>query len=462
LSEPEHIKRPLLTRRTVIGGLGAAVAGGLPALAAAKSSAPRAAPSGSYIVDGYADRQSYRPGERATLYLNGSQSIRTRIGLYDLTWRRVDSYRADIAPQLPEGPSPWEHGFGYRPSVSFTVPNVRSGVYLVDGRVPVMVRTPVSARPDVVVVCPTNTAAAYNSSGGRSMYTRAPDTATTVSFQRPAARPLPDYADLFMSWIAPLNLPYAFRYCADVDLEDYGEIAGAKVLVLIGHSEYWTRRARENFDRYVLEGGNALVLSGNTMWWQVRYSDDRSQLICYKWQRDPVSDPLAKTLNWPDAPLQYPVVPSLGVDFLNGGYADDPTDAGWDGFKILLPESPVFRGIPVQRGEVISMRSHEYDGAPLLNTPVTDGEPRLDMAAMGAYRAEIIGYDYGRSSRGGGDTVGTWIAMQRTTSSGTLINGASTDWCGMAGIGGKHGDRVKQIILNMIAILANRERVFVT
>jgi hypothetical protein len=247
-----------------------------------------------------------------------------------------------------------------------------------------------------------------------------------------------------------------------VDLEDYGELAGAKVVVLIGHSEYWTRRARENFDRYVLEGGNALVLSGNTMWWQVRYSDDRSQLICYKWQRDPVADPLAKTLNWPDAPLQYPVIPSLGADFLNGGYADDPTDAGWDGFKILLPDSPVFRGIPVQRGEVISMRSHEYDGAPLLNNPVTDGEPRLDLAAMGAYRAEIIGYDYGRSSRGGGDTVGTWIAMQRTASSGTIINGASTDWCGMAGIGGKHGDRVKLIILNMIAILANRERVFVT
>ncbi len=54
-----------------------------------------------------------------------------------------------------------------------------------------------------------------------------------------------------------------------MDLEDYSEIAGAKVVVIIGHSEYWTRRARENFDRYVLEGGNALVLSGNTMWWQV-------------------------------------------------------------------------------------------------------------------------------------------------------------------------------------------------
>ena len=128
---------------------------------------------------------------------------------------------------------------------------------------------------------------------------------------------------------------------------------------------------------------------------------------------------------------------------------------------ILLPDSLVFRGVAVQRGDVIRMRSHEYDGAPLLNDPVAQGEPRLDLAAMGAYRAEIIGYDYGRGP-GGGDTVGTWIAVQRTATSGTIINGASTDWCGLAGLGGADGDKVRMIILNMIAVLRNRERLFVT
>ena len=28
-------------------------------------------------------------------------------------------------------------------------------------------------------------------------------------------------------------------------------------------------------------GGHALILSGNTMWWQVRYNEDKTKLICY-------------------------------------------------------------------------------------------------------------------------------------------------------------------------------------
>jgi hypothetical protein len=122
----------------------------------------------------------------------------------------------------------------------------------------------------------------------------------------------------------------------------------------------------------------------------------------------------------------------------------------------------VFRGLTMSAGSVIRMRSHEYDGAPLLNNPVTDGAPRLDLSAMGAYRAEIIGYDYGRHYKTGADTVGAWIAMQRTSSSGVIINGASTDWCGRAGCAGADYLTLRQVIMNMIGLLANRGQVFVT
>ncbi|NJD32975.1 MAG: hypothetical protein FIB04_13945 [Gammaproteobacteria bacterium] len=452
----------LLTRRRVIGALGAAAIAGFPAIAAARRSRRVKAPPVPVLADGYADRLSYRPGDRATLYLNGIQAGQSTLGLYDLAGKRVQSFSAGLAPQAPMGPNPWETGFGYQPSTTLAVPNLRSGVYLVENLLPVIVKPANRDNADVIIVVPTNTEAAYNSNGGRSMYTKAPDTAPVVSFLRPTARPLPAYADQFLLWMASLKLPYSCKYCADVDLDDYAEIAGARLIVLIGHSEYWTRRARENFDRFVLEGGNALVLSGNSMWWQVRYNDERTQMICYKWQTDPVADPMARTLNWVDPTLQYPLLPSLGADFLGGGIADDPADAGWNGFKVLLPNSPVFRGVPVAKGDILSMRSHEYDGAPLLNNPVTQGEPVLDLAAMGAHRAEIIGYDYGRHYRTGADTVGTWIAMQRTASSGIIINGASTDWCGMAGLGGRDGDKMRKIISNMLTVLVNDQPVFVT
>ena len=188
-------------------------------------------------------------------------------------------------------------------------------------------------------------------------------------------------------------MPYRFRYVADIDLEDFNELSDAKLLVIIGHSEYWTRRAREHFDRFVLEGGNALILSGNTTRWRVRDSDDQTQLICYTECPDPIQDPLLKTVNWTDGLLRYPIVPSIGADFPRGGYGIDYPDKGWNGFRVLVLESPVFRGVSVGRGDIIAMPSVEYDGAPLFDRPVTDGEPRLDPDALGEDRAELIGYD---------------------------------------------------------------------
>ncbi len=57
--------------------------------------------------------------------------------------------------------------------------------------------------------------------------------------------------------VGALDLPYSIKFVADIDLDDYAEISGSKVLMLIGHSEYWTRTAREHFDEFVLGGGNA-------------------------------------------------------------------------------------------------------------------------------------------------------------------------------------------------------------
>ncbi|MGB7739140.1 MAG: N,N-dimethylformamidase beta subunit family domain-containing protein, partial [Steroidobacteraceae bacterium] len=195
-----------------------------------------------------------------------------------------------------------------------------------------------------------------------------------------------------------------------------------------------------------------------TMWWQVRYSDDQSQLICYKDAPDPVADPLLQTVNWNSESLDFPIVPSIGAEFPRGGYGREKRDKGWDGFRILQPGSPIFRGLKIQRRDVIHMPTVEYDGAPLLNNPVTEGEPQLDLAALGAFRAELIGYDYG--ARGGADTVGTWLVYQRTSSSGIVINGASTNWCSASALEGKSAAQVKQIILNMIELLLGSEPVF--
>jgi len=453
--------------------LGATGVAGLSACGAAPE-APSLGRSTSRISDGYSDQQSYRPGDRVTLFLNARFPFLNtrfpRVRLYDYGGRIVyHEFVADLFAQQAVGPEPWETGFGYRESATFTLPRLRSGVYLVEGIVPLIVKyTPPGELPskkaDIVILYPTNTVAAYNAAGGRSMYSR-PTPAPIVSFKRPVG----DEANLaffnaFLEWFASIQLPYSLGYVADIDLEDYSEIADAKLLVVIGHSEYWTRRARENFDQFVRRGGNVLLLSGNNMWWQVRYSDDRSQLICYKRAPDPIGNPLLKTVNWTESILDYPTLPSVGADFPHGGFGIVSPE--FDGFRVLSPESPAFCGLSVESGNVLGIRTEEYDGAPLLNNPVTLGQPQLDFGALGAYRAEIIGYqccsrneeDTGRTNVA--DNVGTWIAYQRTATSGVVMNGASTNWCSFTGVFGPDSFRVRRVILNMIEILVTGQSAF--
>jgi hypothetical protein len=453
----------------LIGALGGAAAiAGLPGYgSAAAAPEPEAT-----IVDGYTDKQSYVAGDRVTLYLNSKLAQTAVVNVYDFASQVViHSIKADLIPQQPVGPRPWETGFGYRETVTFTLPRVRSGVYLVEKSIPLIVkhsafRDTLYKQPEVVILYPTNTMAAYNYAGGLSMYSE-PVAATTVSFARPpGASSNHAFFSAFLEWFAMIKLPYSIGYVADIDLENYASIAGAKLLVVIGHSEYWTRRARENFDQFVLAGGNVLMLSGNNMWWQVRYSDDQSQMICYKRVPDPIDNPLLKTINWTEPRLEYPTLRSLGADFPRGGFGvDSPENSG---FRVLAPNSPVFRGLFIREGDLIKMPTTEYDGAPLLNSPVTSGFPQLDLAALDAYRAEIIGYQYcsGNDNETGAtqvaDNVATWLAYQRTAASGVVMNGASTNWCSRSGSFGEDGFRIRQIILNMFDILVNRQTVFST
>ena len=119
------------------------------------------------------------------------------------------------------------------------------------------------------------------------------------------------------------------------------------------------------------------------------------------------------------------------------------------------------------------MLTTEYDGAPLLNDPVTFGEPRLDLSALGAYRGEIIAYAHCFTRDGAEaaeftgakqlpNSVGTWTVIQRAATSGVVMNGASTNWCSSTGVDGTDGMLVRKIILNMIDVLMTNQSVFST
>ena len=407
-------------------------------------------------VSGYMDSISYAPGDSATVYLSASAPGRMRIRLFDAAGEPVDAIDCRVDAQAPSPHEPWSGGFGYKAAFRYRVPPLPSGLYFWDRSIPFVIREP-SGAEGIAVVYPSNTINAYTISGGKSLYKAAlPESgrAYVLSFQRPQADD--GYSLPFFAWMRKLALPARAGYLSDRDLDKYENFGNARLLIIAGHSEYWTRRARRNFDRFIASGKTALVLSGNTMWWQVRYDESGTRMICYK---DPVLDRSApdslKTLVWATASLGYPIIGSIGSDFGKGGYGG-PSSGSWGGYKILRPGSPLFKGTDLRLGEVLALPTREYDGAPLAGLDA-NGFPLPDSLALGKAKLEIAAFDAAfREKRG----YGMLTVFRPDPASGFVINAGSTDWCSSNGISGRDSSRIRRITLNAIRLSLERKDPF--
>ena len=433
------------------------------------------------VLDGYTDRNSYNPGDTVNVFINAPAVIRNRtIYLYSINDEKVDSVKANVFPQTVMMHHPWENGFDYHVTFSYKVPSLKSGVYYWDNsrRIFFIVKS-AAKNLDFTIIYPTNTEAAYNNSGGKSLYdfnsggNNPLDTTRSfaVSFQRPLndwmIQNMRTYCEAYLQWINKQD--YNIQMISDLDMDDYSEIENSKVLIVVGHSEYWSRKARLNFDRFVNTGKDAIILSGNTMWWQVRYSDDHKKLICYKdFRKDTIQNVHLKTINWPEYILGYPVLNSIGADFNHGAYGNKPYH-GWFGYKVVNPGSPLLEGTNMLAGDVISCQSEEYDGTLAVDT--TGKNFVLDSVSLGFCKIELVGYDWGKSITryGPPKSYGTFIVFRKTPFSGTVINTCFSHWCSKNGQGGSLGgfggpgvEIIKRISLNMMNKLLSGESVFST
>lgn len=414
---------------------------------------------GKAVVLGYTDKTSYLPGEVASVFIQSTSSMQCGLGFYDTNGTLIFTFDVSVSPQQVSLNEPWKYGYNFTIFSDVVLPRtLASGIYYIERQIPVVIKSPFPA--DVTVVFPINTITAYNASGGKSLYGFNSSNSlgsTAVSFLRPIEdQSEHERCNECLKWF-PSLADIKINYISDLDLNNYSSFSSSKVLVVAGHSEYWTRRARNNFDEFINSGHHSVLLSGNSMWWQVRYSDDQKQLICYRdATADPEADPSMKTVLWTDPLLNFPIIKSIGADFNHGGYGLR-VDQGWNGFKIANPASPLLEGLNLKRGDIISVPSTECDGAPIKSFDA-DGFPILDNK-YNFEKLELIGYD--RGTRGGLETYPTFIAMKATPSSGIIINMASTDWCSPTGVGHTTaGSPLKVITKNAIRKLLNGAKVF--
>lgn len=407
-------------------------------------------PCDVHVIDGYTGKMSYYQDEPVTAYIKSDRQIDAcKLTIYTVNGEVAFSVASPMLIQQMSTDDPAVKGFGYKPTVAFNLPpGTKSGVYLIEKKIPFVVKTKEAV--DLVVVYAANTANAYCESGGRSLYS-VNNKPFQVSFQRPIA--LETFSPYCLRWLEKLE-GFTKSYVVDSDLDDWESISNAKIIVLVGHNEYWTREGRVNFDRFVDGGGHAVILSGNTMWWQVKYSENRTKLLCFKEVPDP-DDLLTQTKNWDNPQLNYPILSSIGADFPRGGYGLK-SDRGWDGFKIYNPSSPLLEGTGLQKGDVLSCPSTELDGAPLTGVDA-DGYPVIDTHKLGFKKIELIGFDKGYRVW---ETYGTFIVFQKNKRSGTVVNMGSCDWCSSRGMGGKDAEKIKKITLNALTKLKTNKSVF--
>ena len=383
-------------------------------------------PSFNKTINGYTDRVSYKPGDTVDVYLSGPANSSMTISLLDSGRKQVASVNTAITTQTIKSSKPWVDGFQYDKTFSFRIPaDFKSGLYTWMGQIPFVCKAPNEAA-DLAIVYPSNTMSAYNFAGGKSIY--APDDdnrATVLSFLRSR---VVDYVE-FYKWIDKQS--YTVNHVADSDLDDYNSIDNARVLIIVGHSEYWTRKARTNVDKFIASGKNVLVLSGNNMWWQVRYNQSKNTMICYKdSSADPLGNSIYDTTSWSYPMLQYPVIPSLGADFTDGGYGNTLTSR-WGGYKIVKAESPIFKGANVKNGDILDLDTREYDSVPVMKmlAPGSTDMPAIDYSKIDFEKIEILGYDFAQNTnRADKNGLGTFIVCRKNASAGTIVNIASMDW----------------------------------
>jgi len=423
----------------------------------------------SKIFHGYTDKISYKPGEIVSLYLSGPPNNNQNIDLFDVHGKTVLSVKAAVDFQTIDTKKPWVDGFTYDKTIDVKLPHhLKSGFYRFTGDIPIICKSH-NTTPDVTVIFPSNTFNAYSDHGGKSFYKPADSKtehaiyrATVLSFLRynpvtPGASG--NFSESFFRWMEKQN--YNTHYVADIDLEDYSEIANSKLLIITGKSEYWTRQARLNIDKFIASGKNVLVLSGNTMYWQVRYNFKKQLMICYKSNNvDPLNDTLYSTYYWTTPGLKYPVNTSIGADFIGGGYPMK-VPSPINGFKIAKDSSPLLKGTGLKKGDLLHLPTIETDGAPVrkMILPGSAEIPEIDNSKLNFHRVELIGYTFSLNpdNKPG---LGTFMVFQKTSHSGTVVNVASTDWCSTNGIGGRDKEKIETITKNMIDGSLNNSSLF--
>ncbi|HEX2059423.1 MAG TPA: N,N-dimethylformamidase beta subunit family domain-containing protein, partial [Thermoanaerobaculia bacterium] len=396
---------------------------------------------------GYADRTSVAQGDTIRFHI-ASNAAPLSVSILNLANRgQVVRTMTGLQSRAQNCSGQFTTGCGWTETASLTIPRSwPSGYYaatfntsLGERNIIFVVREDAPGSTSrTLIVSPTNTYVAHNAFGGASLYPDdSPRRGSRVSFDRPydlhnGLGRFEIWERRLVDWMTNQNMPY--EVATDDDMDDPALLANYNVVVLPGHSQYWTAEARANLERFSAEGGHIAIFGASTMLWHVRLEDDGRTLVGLKDpdRYDPVaeSNPHLATVRWAGEPLNRPENRITGASFRHGGYANRVNDPlSYDmlplherkGFVVTEPDHWVFAGTNVGRGTTFGQEvtGLEVDGA-LYNCSV-NGELITEGSDGTPLNYHILAVTPASEGHG---TMGIYV----NPSGGAVFNAATQHW----------------------------------
>ncbi|HEX6083719.1 MAG TPA: N,N-dimethylformamidase beta subunit family domain-containing protein [Thermoanaerobaculia bacterium] len=399
----------------------------------------------SYDEGGYADRHSVVAGSSIAFHIATTVSPFSVEIINTATPGTVIQTIGGLMSQRRDCTGRWENGCAWPVTHVFTVPITYVPGYYV-ARFPTsqgakhilfVVRPAVTGSyAPIAVIQPSNSDVAYNRFGGKSVYDTISDDghrAHIVSFNRPYYEDSGQaryniWEERFVAWMKRENR--RFEVITDDDMEAQIDLSAYKTLVIVGHSEYWSLKARQHLENYSRAGGHIAIFGANTMWWQVRVDLQARTMTVYK---DAALDPMTGvnndlvTTNWFDWPVLNPENRILGASFLNAAYVNKLNSSDRLPMEQRTPYTTrkashwalagtgLTNGAPFGR----SAGAIEVDGA-LFNT-LPNGSLEVEGSDGTPLSYEVLAT---LPSSDGYATIGMYVNPQ----GGAVFNGAARDW----------------------------------
>jgi hypothetical protein len=251
-------------------------------------------------VEGYVAEQAVAPGQTERIYVNAPAARTVTVQVYRMGWYGGTGGRLMLQstplPAIAQPPCAHRSTTGltecrWTATLSFAIPQaLPSGVYIAklngsEGGERDCLFIVRSSRPTPLLVeIPTATYEAYNAWGGDSLYPGGRKlvgvTGTTqgveVSYDRPYDSQT-GAGQFFIREVAMVRFlerygyPVSYTTIESID-GDPGQVEGARGLLDVGHSEYWSARDERAFAHARDRGTSLIFMSSDTMAWRVRFA----------------------------------------------------------------------------------------------------------------------------------------------------------------------------------------------